>query len=402
MKVLIVDDEYNCRKNIRMLLERSKYMMESLFEAENGWEALSKLTQEPDIVITDMKMPAMDGVSFLDYLENSKKAYAVIVVSGYSDYIYTRCAIRSKVIDYLLKPVKEEEFYEAFEKAAASVYKASEGKEWDDLKAETGRMIQNGLYVEDFAKESERFYPVLFHFVNFQEVKERQQYTDNLLLYRLEMIIRKEWKGENLVFKSLVRRPEVVLVVEGGDRNGTLMTKSCLEHLLNEIYRQTGVMGTGVIGGAYGELMQLQMELIVAVQRFWGEEPVPETMFEVKYLDKKMPAMKKNESNILNQMLLFIQEHYGERISLDTLTDNFYLSKTYISRIFKKKLCVNFVTYLTDYRLARAKELLEETEDKISVISEKVGFSDYSYFCIVFKKKFGFTPAEFRRKNHCK
>lgn len=78
-------------------------------------------SENPEIVITDMKMPVMDGKELLATLHEKQVDCKVIVVSGFSDYDFTRQAIRSNVIDYILKPVDEQELNEALSQAVCEI-----------------------------------------------------------------------------------------------------------------------------------------------------------------------------------------------------------------------------------------------------------------------------------------
>jgi YesN/AraC family two-component response regulator len=70
-----------------------------------------------------------------------------------------------------------------------------------------------------------------------------------------------------------------------------------------------------------------------------------------------------------------------------------------LSRIFKQQTGMNFVKYVVRCRLKRAQHLLLKTDKKIDEISEEIGYIDYRYFRNLFKKEFGLTPSEYRKKN---
>ena len=82
----------------------------------------------------------------------------------------------------------------------------------------------------------------------------------------------------------------------------------------------------------------------------------------------------------------YLQEHLSEDISLSVLAEEFHLSAQYISQLFKSEIGVNFLAYLTNIRMERAKKLLLSTALSIGEISEQLGFGDYRVFTKVFKK----------------
>ncbi len=94
--------------------------------------------------------------------------------------------------------------------------------------------------------------------------------------------------------------------------------------------------------------------------------------------------------------LLYIDTHYREEITLESVSEVVFLSSYYFSRLFKKEVGFNFSSYLLYKRIDEAKRLLAESEDSISNISASVSFKDQSYFCKVFKKHVGQTPKEYR------
>ncbi len=105
-KVLLVDDEKVIRKGIKKLLEDVITGYEVMWEASNGNEALEIAnTEVPDLVITDIRMPEMNGIDFITYFKKRHPSISVIVISGHDDFIYVREALKLGVKDYLLKPI---------------------------------------------------------------------------------------------------------------------------------------------------------------------------------------------------------------------------------------------------------------------------------------------------------
>lgn len=105
-KVLLVDDEKTIRKGIKKLVEEVITGYQVLWEASNGSEALEILSIEiPDIIITDVRMPTMNGIDFIRYAKEKLPSTPIIVISGHDDFIYVREALKLGVKDYLLKPI---------------------------------------------------------------------------------------------------------------------------------------------------------------------------------------------------------------------------------------------------------------------------------------------------------
>lgn len=121
-KAIIIDDIRLVRDAIHMLGQWDVFGIDEILEADNAQTGLELICQEhPDIIITDMKMPVMDGTQLLAKLEELSVNSKVIVISGFSDYKYTRLAIRSGVIDYILKPVDPQDLNNALSTAVAQL-----------------------------------------------------------------------------------------------------------------------------------------------------------------------------------------------------------------------------------------------------------------------------------------
>lgn len=109
--VLIVDDEPFVREGLKSVIDWGKYGFVTCGEANDGMEALQLMKSLcPDVVITDIRMPEMDGFEFIESSKNLISSNVqFIILSGYNDFQYAQKAIKNDVINYLLKPVDEEE-----------------------------------------------------------------------------------------------------------------------------------------------------------------------------------------------------------------------------------------------------------------------------------------------------
>ena len=102
---------------------------------------------------------------------------------------------------------------------------------------------------------------------------------------------------------------------------------------------------------------------------------------------------------LMQEIALYIQKEFqNEQISLETVADEFHIDPVFLSKEFKRIKNINFIDYLTDIRIAEAKRLLLETDDKINVIADNIGYNP-SYFNRLFKKITGVTPGQFRKSS---
>lgn len=109
MKILVVDDEHILRTRLKSVLEQSGLPLSAVFTAENALNAIECIEKEqPQIVITDIRMPIMSGLELATHIHTHYPQIKVILVTGYSDFEYARTAIQNNVFEYLLKPIDSE------------------------------------------------------------------------------------------------------------------------------------------------------------------------------------------------------------------------------------------------------------------------------------------------------
>lgn len=112
-KILVADDEYYARKVLVMMLEKSGLPILVEGDFEDGEEVIEYLQEnEADIIITDIRMPNLDGLELAKYVQEHLPKCAVVVETGYEDFQYAKKALRYHVKDYLTKPINESELLE--------------------------------------------------------------------------------------------------------------------------------------------------------------------------------------------------------------------------------------------------------------------------------------------------
>ncbi|MDO4337798.1 MAG: response regulator [Eubacteriales bacterium] len=94
----------------------------------------------------------------------------------------------------------------------------------------------------------------------------------------------------------------------------------------------------------------------------------------------------------------YIRKNYGKDISMQSLAARMNYSEAYFCKLFKQCFHMNFMAYLVDYRMAAAREMLENTAKTIKEIGREVGYQDPNYFTKVFKRTVGMKPSEYRLK----
>lgn len=116
---------------------------------------------------------------------------------------------------------------------------------------------------------------------------------------------------------------------------------------------------------------------------------------KAEFVSPEMPADERGYNRVVRKALNYIEDHYHEDISLDSISEIVFLNKNYFSELFKKDTGKSFVQYLTEYRLEKAKLLLSIGGLKGNEVADMTGFRNNSYFISVFKKYEGCTPREY-------
>ncbi|MBD1379472.1 AraC family transcriptional regulator [Metabacillus arenae] len=115
---------------------------------------------------------------------------------------------------------------------------------------------------------------------------------------------------------------------------------------------------------------------------------------------KCISSKRKDSGNSNIKLLLdYIHEHYAEPLTLASVAKHFHFNPSYLSSYFAAHNKEGIIEYLNKIRIEEASKLLLKSPEAISEISARVGYSDHSYFCKVFKKIKGLSPSKYRRKN---
>lgn len=129
MKFIIVEDEVRIREGIRRLILKMDGKNVIVGEAENGKEGLEIIRKEkPDVIITDVRMPIMDGLEMLEILHKEGCTANTVVLTAYSEFEYARTAVKLGVTEYLLKPIVLAEFFETINRIKQMKQKKNQWK----------------------------------------------------------------------------------------------------------------------------------------------------------------------------------------------------------------------------------------------------------------------------------
>lgn len=105
-------------------------------------------------------------------------------------------------------------------------------------------------------------------------------------------------------------------------------------------------------------------------------------------------------NKVISDIISYIKDNYRENITLYNLSEKFNINQSYLSQLFKNETGINFVNYLTNYKISKACSLLSQTDMTVNEIAQEVGYDDYLYFRKVFKKVNNMTPTEYREQKN--
>jgi two-component system response regulator YesN len=129
IKLLIVEDEQTIREGLVQTIDWETYGIEVCGQAGNGLEALERLQHsKPDIILTDIRMPKMDGLEFIRRARETNLDFEVILLSGYNDFEYAKQGIQLGALDYILKPCRPEDLLKFVLQAKRTIEEKQERK----------------------------------------------------------------------------------------------------------------------------------------------------------------------------------------------------------------------------------------------------------------------------------
>ncbi len=137
------------------------------------------------------------------------------------------------------------------------------------------------------------------------------------------------------------------------------------------------------------------VEQVYACPNFAGLESI---LWEtVEELEALFHPKAESSSQTVRLVKQYIQEHYGDMLSLDILAEKVFLTPHYLSGVFIQETGIGISRYIKNVRMEKAREFLRDTNMKVSDICGKVGYTNLSYFCRSFRNEYGVTPDQYRK-----
>lgn len=525
LKLIIVDDEYLLRQLIRNIIDWKALDIEVVGEMASADLAMRQLESlKPDIILTDICMPDIDGLTFAEKIKGRNPDTKVIAITGYDNFEYAKRGICIGLDGYILKPINEEELTECIVKIKKKILEENRKRNEIEtlsvfkreaeeivknyyltklLESDVPEKIVNSQLMEELALEtSPVVWIVVFQWkINLtakragnEELSDCEMWIVNYCKEKLKKMVwvhgtanrliildpekdimpetilkqlKEEWKkefecplyyGTEVIYnqeKSIhegyieaVNQLNIELV-NGENKPEDIWrwkqqkkeTKQLWD--LNELKRlQYCVEAEGleevekVIDSYFlkwkdvtlDDMELLRMQLLniyfyfytsfgdrcidafaVQYMNFYENVKHTENILELKNAfligcQALQEMLRGRETaadsyKLIYSMKQYIKENLDDPdFSLVALAKAYYMNSSYLSRFFKEKVKSSFVEYLIEQRIDKAKQLLQYGNFKVYEVGEKVGIYNANYFGILFKKKVGVTPTEYRKQ----
>lgn len=359
--VLVADDEKLERDFIRFLLTRDFPGKFHLIEATNGEEALNMIHKEKvSILLTDVQMPFRTGIELASEARQHEPDLEILFFSGFDDFEYVQNALILQAVNYILKPVNPDEFRQIIT---------------DILARLDSRKIT-------FAKSSSYYNDSFYdHPTSPVETAETTSQSDQLLLKNIALAI------------SLKRPEQLTALVE----ELILRCSDSTSH--SPIYiRHTAISMLQLLIDATPSLTDADFDAVAEeVYTFRHFSDIKETVQRyLRMLTDSLHQEVDGASYSVHLVKQYIEEHYGEDLTLNLLAEQVYLSPNYLSNMFTKVTGCSLHRYIKQVRMKKAQEFLIGSNMKIVDICKAVGYPTPSYFIKTFQEMYGMTPSAYR------
>lgn len=527
-KLVLVDDESDIREGLQEVVDFPKYGFAVAGEAANGLEAVQVCERvKPDLVITDIRMPLMDGLAMLRQVKKLLPTARFIILSGYDDFEYARQAIAVSCLGYLLKPISSPEFIEMLLDAKKKL-----DEEFDQRRDLTrlrqhfrsslpllrenllSALVSGGMTGEAALETAQRYEmpltapqyllalirpevradeedtiddPELMNFAVMnvaQEILEAHgpaylfhhhgliaallllpageeaftqgvswldearktidHYLKTRVLMgvgspceRLDQLANGARQALSALDQCTILADQPLLCVtdlEPGSRGGLAVSEQALRLLGNALKLGNPGQAEEILTQLMAQCREAKptprmyraylLEIFMALLRTAQDMSLDPSFNEETALEKLMACpppeqaqaclgticrsvcagIRENRATssrmIAQQAEEYLMAHYPDQeLAVEKLCGILHISPSYFSVLFKKETKKTFLQYLTELRMDKAMSLLTGSEMKTVQIAQAVGIPDPSYFSYAFKRHFGVSPSQARRRS---
>lgn len=367
LSILLVDDEAQARRLIQSKLQTIPNV--SITGLPNGLAAKEYLIQHAvDLVITDIRMPIMDGLELAEFISTFCPETIIAIISGYSEFEYAEKAIRFGVKHYLLKPIQIEQLVKiVLDNKTKSVENRLIQMKMRYHKDFEQERIINDILNEKSADcgmdELESLFPCKGTVVSITPLYDGK-YNKEELNHSYKNLISGILSTQSVISLGYQNNDFRFLIIPG--QNLQARSLDAVPEYLNRIL-QNGVKWTVIAGvNSISELRDLEFSSVTDVS--------------VKVIESACQFMK---------------EHLGEPISRNMVAEHVYLSHSHFGHLFRQVMGMGYNAYLTQLRIDQAKKLLQSNM-AVGDVAIAVGYRDAKYFSEIFYQKTGCFPSDYK------
>lgn len=501
MKILIADDEHIICEWLKYCIEQNPDC-ELVGTAANGKEALEiYVEQQPDLVLTDIKMPILDGLGLLHEIRKINTETQVVILTAFSDFDLARKALRDGASEYLLKTEMQNQSFQKLLQRMITKCKAG-----SDVIDDRGTSSQSYAIIRNIMLQETELTDNDLESLNKCGVRWRNNGLFALAMWKQELVMGEIQFPKNECVRHIAGfdyTDRIYVLVGNLPRTLSESEKThCLMEYANSLQRLNKCMvGVSAIAdhlrkipqtirhaafslarGFYSEetrlyepklsLVQItksitewsnefkalrnQLYKINSEQRitqimrmldktnehsavdielftnlccdlmdalyFYATEngERPQAPEECKHILRKsfsksesflavlsyaqscfVPEIniKKSKNKAVSITIDYLRKNFEKSISLEQVAEMVCLNPEYFSRLFKEETGISFIVFLTELRLVQSVDLLKHTALRVQDIAQQVGYYNASYFSTAFKKKYGISPFEYRRRS---
>lgn len=333
IRVLVIDDEMRTREGIRRYVNWDALGVDEVLFLENAKDAIQKAeTEEIRLVLTDIRMPGMDGIEFARQMKKMQPECDIIFISAYSDIEYLKAAIRLRAIDYVEKPLDVDELESAISKALHKNQPAKDEK----IETQYMGMLRDAIF-------------------NSTPLK-AQAAAENAI----NGMVSQEWAMEDMQAWCV---DAVKMMMK------SLFDVDMQHHQLEEVNLRIG--SAEMPEQLVRTLCQMIVVFMIVGKRSELGQPIKSTLMHI--------ALKLDDPEI----------------SVSTLAKKVFITPNYLSALFSRETGETINHFVLHARMVMAKYFLQDPRLKRYEIAKMVGLKDVNYFSKLFKKITGISPSEY-------
>lgn len=378
MKVMLVDDELLVRLGIKSLIDWEKHGFEFIGDAPDGEKALELMERQiPDILLTDIVMPRMDGLELIEIVKKRYPQTLAIVLSSHNEFDYVRKAMKLGVEDYLLKTsMKPSELLELLIEASAKLA---------DSVTQTSAPEQQGTSLKENDKEglTRRLGAWISGEKPDAAGEEELPATSVLLVLSVKQI------RDGAMAQSAIRLLEHLVLAELGEVLGA--SPIAIESAGLVALLALPAYDEGELERTVSHLVSASQQLLgITLSAEWsgvltGWEEIAD-FYAAAIASVAGQGRREPSREDIKRLLDYMGANYTMELSLKQAAAMINMSESYLSTIFKKETGLGFTDWINAMRIEQAAAYLEQTNHPSYWIAEQVGYENINYFGRIFKK----------------